>query len=107
MAKYLVTLYNVQDKKLDGYSAADSFVVDNVPCVGLIYCHDGYEWEVLNVRQHIRKESSDGARNRAPHIVDVLVREMDGIFTISGGTPSAYRGYGVSRGEGTDETADV
>ena len=73
---YRVTIYDEFSHELEA-----SFTTENVPYPELILFHDRKEWEVVTVRQHIRSEKSVAAVRNEPHLVDVLAREIEGLFS--------------------------
>lgn len=75
MAKYKVTLYDFNTQEIQ-----TSFVTENVPYPGMIINHGGDEWELVRVRQHIRGDNTPAAIQNAPHLIDCLVRKIDGFF---------------------------
>ena len=57
-----------------------TFVMPVLPYPGIRILHGNSEWEVKQIRLHVRDKNSLAARNDDPHIVDVLAVEVEGMF---------------------------
>ena len=71
-----MTLHHADSKE----TVWPSFVTPVLPYPGLRILHANSEWEVKQVRLHVRDKDSLAARNDDPHLMDVLASEVEGMF---------------------------